>query len=424
MSSSGRDLTRPARFRAHAAVIRRNRLLGPAAITAAALIPVVIGASSIAHLPSLLLVIPLLLAAGVGGGIFALTENPWTSDVEAEIEVKEEGVLEDGRLLVARGELRAGFVVPDPPHGPRVRLQRRRKLPVEIRVEDESQGRALLRALGLDASQRSATFSTPSRALTDQSFSIFIGLTFAAFYVLLGFFGHTLVGRGVPLQIPILMVYLGFMFLTRTSITVGADGVLRSWLSKKEFWSYGDIADVNRFLDQSMWRKQKWMGVELQLRSGERVRLPITSKNGLQTSQLDLIIERIREAMESHRQGEPAADTALLARQARPVADWIQSLRAIGSGAHVDHRTAPVGPERLFRIVEDPSLAPSMRAGAAVALGASLDEEGKERLKGAAGAIAAPKLRIAIEAAADGDEAALTEALAAIEGEAEKRAHG
>jgi hypothetical protein len=423
MSSSGRDLTRPARFHAHAAVVRRNRLLGRGAITAVALIPVISAVSSIAHLPSLLMVIPLLLAAGIGGGVFALSENPWTSDEEAEIEVNDAGVLEGGRLLVARDQIRAGFVVPDPPRGPRVRLQRKLRLPVEIRVEDESQGRALLRALGLDVSQRAATFSTPSRVITDPKLSIFFGIGFAILYVLIGIVGHPLAGHGVSIQIPILLVYLGFMLLTRTSITVGADGVLRSWLGKKEFWSYGEIASAARFFEH-IGRKHKWQGVELTLRSAERVRLPITSKNGFQQSQLDLILERIHEAMENHRQGEPAADTALLARQARPVADWIQSLRAIGSGAHVDHRTAPVGPERLFRIVEDPSLAASTRAGAAVALSASLDEEGKERLKGAAGAIAAPKLRIAIEAAAEGDEAALTEALAAIEGEAEKRAHG
>ncbi len=76
MSSSGRDLTGPARFQAHAAVVRRNRLLGRAAITAAALIPVVGAVSAIAHLPSLLMAIPLLLAAAVGGGVFAWSENP------------------------------------------------------------------------------------------------------------------------------------------------------------------------------------------------------------------------------------------------------------------------------------------------------------------------------------------------------------
>lgn len=418
------DHTGPARFQAHAAVIRRNRLLGPAALASLALAPVVLGVSSIANLPALLLLVPLLLAAGIGGGVFTFYENPWTSDVEGEIEARGEGVFADGRLLAASGQIRAGFVIPDPPRGPRVRLQRRLRLPVEIRVRDEAEGRALLRALGLDATQRAATFSTPSRALTDPTWSILLGIGFAALYLSIGGFGSALRGSvgGVPLQLPILIAYLGFMFLTRTSVTVGADGVLRSWLGKKEFWSYGDIASVARFLDESMWRKHKWQGVELHLRSGRRVRLPITSRNGLQQSQIDLIVERIREAMESHRQGEPTADTALLARQARPVPDWIQSLRAIGSGAHVDHRTAPVAPERLFRIVEDPSLTPSARAGAAVALSASLDQEGRARLAGVANATAAPKLRIALEAAAHGDDDALTEALAALESESEKRA--
>jgi hypothetical protein len=179
---------------------------------------------------------------------------------------------------------------------------------------------------------------------------------------------------------------------------------------------------VRTFVDSSYWRKQKWLGIELVLRSGATVRIPVSSQQTLQQSNRDLIRERIREAMESHRLGDAAAETALLARQARSVSDWVQSLRAIGSGAHVDHRTAPVAPERLFRIVEDPSLTASARAGAAVALGASLDASGKVRLKDAAGATAAPKLRIAIEAAASGDDAALIEALSAIEGEAEKRA--
>ena len=42
MSSSGRDHTGPARFQADAAVIRRNRLLGPAALVSVALAPVAV----------------------------------------------------------------------------------------------------------------------------------------------------------------------------------------------------------------------------------------------------------------------------------------------------------------------------------------------------------------------------------------------
>lgn len=422
MISTGNDPGEPARFRAAAAVIHRNRYLAPSMLALMALAPVGVAIGVIAHLPILAALSPLLLMFGISGTLYALIQNPWTHEEPETIEAGREGVSAGGRLIVSREAIRAGFVLPDPRLSPRVRIQRKRRLPLEIRVRDEAEGRALLRALGLDATQRAATFSTPSRALTDPKWSILLGVGFASLYVLLGVFGHGLGGEAAFLQLPIMGVYLGFMFLTRTSLIVGADGILRSWMGKKEFWSYGEIERVTSYIDTSFWRKQKWQGIEIALRSGERVRIPISSKGWRNQSGLDLILQRVREAMESHRQGDSAADTALLARQARSVPDWIQSLRAIGSGAHLDHRTAPVAPERLFRIVEDASLTPSARAGAAVALGASLDETGKLRLKDAAGAIAAPRLRIAIEAAASGDDAVLTEALAEIEGEAGRRA--
>jgi hypothetical protein len=420
--SSSREVETRDRFRGRAAEIRRNRLLAPAALTAAALGPVAAVVGAMAHLPVVAMMSPALLIGGIFTSVFAISQNPWTTDVDGDFEAGPEGLIEGGRLLVPAAEIRAGFVVPDGGHGPRVRIQRKMKLPVEVRVRDEAEGRELLRALGLDATQRAATFSTPSRAMSDPVWSMILGFGFALFFVALGILRARLGIHGGGVQLPIVATYLAFLFLTRTSITVGADGILRSWLGKKEFWSYGDIVSVRSFLDSSFWRKQKWQGIELVLRSGEAVRIPVSSKQSFQQSNLDLINERIREAMESHRLGDAATETALLARQARSVTDWVQSLRAIGSGAHVDHRTAPVAPERLFRIVEDPSLTASARAGAAVALGASLDAGGKARLKGVAGATAAPKLRIAIEAAASGDDAALIEALSAIEGEAEKRA--
>lgn len=417
--SSNREVEKRSRFRGRAAEIRRNRFLAPAAITTAVLGPVVAAASS---LPVAALLSPAMIIGGVFTTLFAISQNPWTTDVSGDFEAGPEGLLAGGRLLVPAAEVRAGFVVPDGGHGPRVRIQRRMKLPFEVRVRDEAEGRELLRALGLDATQRAATFSTPSRAMSDPKWSVILGVGFALFFIAFGILRNTLGFHGSGVQLPVVATYLAFMFLTRTSITVGADGILRSWLGKKEFWSYGDIESVRSFLDSSFWRKQKWQGIELVLRSGQTMRIPVSSKQTFQQSNLDLINERIREAMESHRLGDAATETALLARQTRSVPDWVQSLRAIGSGAHVDHRTAPVAPERLFQIVEDPSLTASARAGAAVALGASLDAEGKVRLKGAAGATAAPKLRIAIEAAASGDDAVLIEALSAIDGEAEKRA--
>ena len=420
MSASGDDETK-GQFRGRAAEIRRNKFLAPVSVAAAVLGPVAAVTGVLLNEPALALMSPVLLAGGVAGSLYAFSQNPWTRDVEGDFEAGPDGLLVGGRLLVSANEIRAGFVVPDP-RGPRVRIQRKLKLPVEIRVRDEAEGRELLRALRLDATQRAAKFSTPSRAMTDPTLSIFLGVGFAVLFMVLGFLSRSVGLHGNGIQLPILAVYLVFMFLTRTGITVGADGILRSWMGKKEFWSYGDIKGVRTYFDSNAWRKQRWQGIELVMRSGATVRIPIASSRALQRSDHALILERIHEAMESHRLGDAAAETALLARQARTVADWVQSLRAIGSGAHVDHRTAPVAPERLFRIVEDPSLTASARAGAAVALGSSLDAGGKVRLQDAAEATAAPKLRIAIEAAASGDDAALIEALSAIEGEAEKRA--
>ena len=420
--SSSREVETRGRFRGRAAEIRRNQFLLPLTVTAAVVGPLVAVVGATANLPALALMSPVLVAGGIAGSLFAFSGNPWTTELPGDFEAGPEGLLRDGELIVPAAQIRAGFVVPEAGHGPRVRIQRRKKLPMEIRVRDEAEGRELLRALGLDVTQRAVTFSTPSRAITDPRWSVFLGLGFAALFLLFGVLHRSLGLHGGGFQLPIVMAYVAFMSATRTALTVGADGILRSWLGKKEFWSYGDIESVRPFTDNRLWRKQKWQGIELVLRSGAAVRIPVSSKQTLQRSNLELITERIREAMESHRLGDAAVETALLARQTRSVPDWVQSLRAIGSGAHVDHRTAPVAPERLFRIVEDPSLTASARAGAAVALGALLDAGGKVRLKDAAGATAAPKLRIAIEAAASGDDAALIEALSAIEGEAEKRA--
>lgn len=66
-------------------------------------------------------------------------------------------------------------------------------------------------------------------------------------------------------------------------------------------------------------------------------------------------------------------------------------------------------------MLEDVASPAEVRAGAAVALKHSLDEEGKERLRVAAEACASPKLRTTFEAVRTGaNDAALEEALAAL----------
>src|SRR5262249_28225525 len=155
---------------------------------------------------------------------------------------------------------------------------------------------------------------------------------------------------------------------------------------------------VSRY--EAGWGRSRRIGIKLTLRSGEEVQIPVTTRSW-GDNELALIEERIREAREAYRTGGAEADAALLKRGDREVSAWVSMLRTIGAGANADMRTAPVPRERLFRIVEDPASPAIDRAAAAVALGADLDEDGRRRLADAAHATAAPKLRVAIEKAAD-----------------------
>jgi hypothetical protein len=74
-------------------------------------------------------------------------------------------------------------------------------------------------------------------------------------------------------------------------------------------------------------------------------------------------------------------------------------------------RRGDVDAARLWQTVEDGGVDAERRAAAAVALSRSLDDEGKKRLRVAAGASAEPKLRVALEAAAEEDEPAMTKAI-------------
>ena len=80
-------------------------------------------------------------------------------------------------------------------------------------------------------------------------------------------------------------------------------------------------------------------------------------------------------------------------------------------------RESPILPERLWQVIEDAKADISARAAAAIALSRTMSEQDRSRLRIAARATAAPKLRIALEAAAQDDEARMVEALSDMEPE-------
>jgi hypothetical protein len=400
--------------------IRRNRWILGAAASPMLLSLGLTLATVITHHP-FAVVAPHAFILGIVALVFAWRRN-WRPLAEVvAVRADAQGV-QVGDTYVARGQLRAAYVLPGTP--PRVRLQRRLALPVDLQMGSTEQARALLRALGLDVSQTVSTFRAQSRAVAKRRYMVgmmggFFGL-YAAFVS--GFLrGSHHPGGGAALGILFVLglVALVTVVVMPTWVDVGADGIALRWFGRKRFYGYGEILDVAAFSRGS--GRSRQIGVDVTLRSGEVIPVPIGTPNWSEDD-VAMLEERIREGRESWKAGEASADAALLRRGERPLGEWIGTLRAIGAGANADMRTAPLPRERLFRILESPSAGSTDRAAAAIALGQELDEESRARLRSAAEACAAPKLRIALEAAAKGDDEAELEAALAEVGEEEKRA--
>ena len=102
-------------------------------------------------------------------------------------------------------------------------------------------------------------------------------------------------------------------------------------------------------------------------------------------------------------------DAHLLDPEARATKEWVASLRSPERMETFRRGDLDVG--QLWRVVENGDVEPAKRAAAAVALSTALDDEAKTRLRIAAKTTAEPKLRVALEAAADEDEPAMTRAI-------------
>jgi hypothetical protein len=336
-----------------------------------------------------------------------------------------------GDRFVPRAEIQEGFVLPG--SSPRV-LLRRAEAPIEIHMGSAEEARTLLRALRLDVSQKVATFQALSRALAKRRYGVAAFGGFLALQVIAIMISRAIgVGEGVANIVASVLAALATVtiFGTPTRLSVGADGIALRWLWTRRFFGYDEINHITRF--DKVWWGAHWgpdgwqyagqvLGLRIVLHSGEEVLVPITLgslERNTDVPIVPLIEERIRGAMDtSCCQDGPPDDAPLLRRGNRDMGVWVAALRSIGAGANADLRTAPITRERLFRIVEDPASPAADRAAAAVALAGAVDEENRMRLRSAAEATAEPKLRVAIEKAADGEnDAEIEAALAEAEGE-------
>ncbi|MFO0756617.1 MAG: hypothetical protein U0359_09010 [Byssovorax sp.] len=341
--------------------------------------------------------------------LYALRASPLKVQRRGPLTAGEGGLTFRGERLATLADLQAGFLIPTWGKPPQVRLLRRwPRAPIELWMRDDAEGRALLEALGLDASQRVASFTLASRARADNRVTA-VGWTLLVL-ILVGspMLASALAEPGPALAL-IGLFGLGMLFLwislmsMPTRVTVGSDGVLVSWLFRKRFLPYASIRGVRPY---GSGREQ---GVGIWSDDAKVVKLPIKIQltQELNDQQTELLSQRIQQAIQRYAERRHEGRARLPERGDRRAVEWVRMLRAAGSGAAADHRTAPIEADVLWRVVEDPGASPIDRASAAVAASGLADEAGRARLRIAARATASPDVQRALALAAEeeaGDE--------------------
>jgi hypothetical protein len=193
-------------------------------------------------------------------------------------------------------------------------------------------------------------------------------------------------------------------------VELGADGLMVDLRDRREFVPFASLREVTVYRESSVGKT--FVGARLARQGAPPLTLPIGEDRFGAADRAARLVARVDEALAEFRRREAAGDVpGLLARGDRPADAWHAHLRGVGEGANAGPRDAPLVVERLWDVLESPRSPASARAGAAVALGARLDDRGRERLRVAAESTAAPKLRVALESVARGDDPAVVAAL-------------
>jgi hypothetical protein len=345
----------------------------------------------------------------VGALAFAATWTRRPRARHAPVEVEVGDALRIGDVTVPRARIKKAELLPGWPN-PRVRVGLRGRPDAELIVDDEPAAHGLMTALGFDASQTTAKYTLMSLATVRYRFVPFV---IAGLFIAAGVFGGGLAVPLVPALVPFVVLCMIPFYVIPATVVVGMDAILVRWLWTRELVPTADILGVGRF-DTGTGR-DRVRGVELRLRGGRTLRLPVSSRQA--DERAAMIQKRIEDVVALARSAAPAPDEALvLTRGDLALRDWIGRLKALGAGATDTLRTAAVVPDRLWRVAADPAQPAAMRAAAAVALSPTLDEPGRARLAEVARSTAAPKLRVALErAASDASEEELEEALREME---------
>lgn len=367
----------------------------------------------------------------VGGFFLSWLGSAWTSRnlttrakitrVPGVLRVDATAIWLDDDAIVERRSLRAALLTPTP-EGALLRLESAWPYaPIDLLLRRESDGGTVLEELGFAASHAAVRFQLGSRAgvgrTVENAGMALLGCVLIAGGVLIEWAAKHRVESVVPWAIAAaVVVAIWFaLSLVPTSVVVGADGLFIRWLWARRFVRFADVRDVGPHGAEA-----GGTSIGILLAGGSVLRHSVRSgfADGSSEEETARVVARIRQALAVYRQQPPAGEVRLPVRGTRPVAEWIRALRGSGSAGAVDHRTAPVATEELWRVAEDLGAENVSRAAAAVALATGLDAAGKQRLRIAAAATAAPELRAVLEASAvEADEEQLAQALSRLKRE-------
>jgi hypothetical protein len=326
----------------------------------------------------------------------------------AVVRADEGGLSLDGDIVVPRTMMDQAYMTPSGKRGaPSATISGPGNV-VEVSTADDATATALVRAIRMGTADHAVSFTGVAATMTWSTAALFAFFAVAAGFLCVGLAGAAplLVGVAAVLGVMSPILFVG------NKISIGSDGVLVENRLDRHFWPCGDIGGVARTS----------RGLELRLRSGRKVSVPITSRfvlNDSENAQREAMLARIEEALISGRSAtaDPRATVAWrVSRRDRPVADW---LRALGSEDEGDFRHAPVRLDDLRELVASHASAHA-RIGAAFALAKRGSEEERAHIRVAAQALAAPKLRVALETIADEpDDPSVVQAIQEAEAEAE-----
>lgn len=358
--------------------------------------------------------LPLYFAAMFGGA--HLWNTKWL-ERSGRLRADERGLWLDDAIVVPRSVLRHGSVI-HRDGATYVRLGRWLQ-PVEIVVEDDLEGGALLAAMRLDAARSVGQFTMNHGTYRSSWVKAFIGVVAFAVGTI-----EVILATWSPV---ILFTWLFAAFVTSIAwaanqfvrVSVGADGIhLRRFLARARFIAFGALESATiEGKNVTIETRDGRTFVVHHLSSGKGWK-PLLYRDRADEGQL--LVDRINEQAETHRRGGP--EVRVLARGARTTSEWLREVSR-ASDEHASFREPAVPIDELWRIVEDPVASTTARAGAALALRTKLDDPGRVRLRVVADACASPKLRVALQtAASDAKPESLEEAFEPLEDENLRRA--